>query len=87
MRRIERKVDAGADADLEYAFARLNVHPLDRLETAGVKRGSEDEVVDFREFVVDALDEIILDGCDRQCARPGIATGNELIFRLVLPIE
>ena len=32
--RIERGVDAGADADLEHAIARLDAHPLDRLDAA-----------------------------------------------------
>ena len=31
-RRIERGVDAGADADFEHAIAGLDAHPLDRLE-------------------------------------------------------
>ena len=30
--RVERGVDAGADADLEHAVARLDAHPLDRLQ-------------------------------------------------------
>ena len=55
--RIQRQVDAGADADLEHALARLDVHALDRLQTAGVQRRTEDEVVDLRELVVDAFDE------------------------------
>ena len=30
--RIQREVDAGADAHLEHALAGLDVHPLDRLQ-------------------------------------------------------
>ena len=61
-RGIQRQIDAGPHADLEDAFARLNVHPFDRLEAAGVERGAENEVVDLGELVVDAFDEIVLDG-------------------------
>ncbi len=61
---IERKVDAGAHANLEHALARLNVHSLDRLQAARVQRRAEGEIVDLGELVVDAFDEIVLDGGD-----------------------
>ena len=64
--RIERGVDAGADADLEHAIARLDAHPLDRVDAAGMQRRTEGEVVDRRELLVDARDEIVLDDGDRQ---------------------
>ena len=47
-------VDAGADADFEHAIARLDAHPLNRLQPAGVQRRTEGEVVDRGELLVDA---------------------------------
>ena len=38
-------------------------------EAAGMQRRAENEVVDLRELVVDACDEIVLDGGHRQRAR------------------
>ena len=70
--RIQRGVDAGADADLEHAVARLDPHPLDRLDAAGVQRRAEREVVDRREVFVDAGDEIVFDGRDRQRTGGGV---------------
>ena len=67
--RIERRVDAGADADLEHAIAGLDAHPLDGVDAAGMQRGAEGEVVDPGELFVDAVDEIVFDGGDGE--RPG----------------
>ena len=53
--RIERGVDAGADAHLEHPIAGLDAHPLNRLHAAGVQRRTEHEVVDRGELFVDAL--------------------------------
>ena len=71
-------VDAGADADLEHAIARLDAHALDRLQPAGVQRGTEGEVVHRGEVLVNAGDEVVLDGSDRQ--RAGGRVGPRELF-------
>ena len=71
--RIERQVDAGADADLEHALARLDVHALDRLQPAGMQRRAEGEVVNLGELVVHRLDKVVFDGRDRQRPRGRVA--------------
>ena len=48
---------------------RLDVHLADGFEAAGVERGTEDEVVDVGELLVDPLDEIVLDNRDRERPR------------------
>jgi hypothetical protein len=63
--RIEGCIDAGADADFEYAIAGPDAHPLDRHEASGMQSGSEDEVVNFGKLFVDPFDEIVFDGGDR----------------------
>ena len=72
-------VDAGADADLEDAVAGLDAHPLDRLQPARMQRRTEDEVVDRRELLVDAVDEVVLDGRHRQRARRGVRPADDLV--------
>src|SRR6186713_457428 len=64
--RIERKIDAGADSDLEHALARLNVHSLDGAKSPRVKRGAKNDVVDLCKLVVHTGDEIILNRCHRK---------------------
>ena len=85
--RIERQVDAGADADLEHALARLDVHPLDGLEPAGMERRTEEQVVDLGELVVDRFDEIVLDGGSRQGPGRGVRAGHQFIFPLGFSLE
>ena len=82
--RIQRQVDAGADADLEHAVLTGDAHPLDRLQSAGMQRRAEGQVVHLRELVVHALDKIVLDGSYRERARPGVGSGNQVFFALVL---
>ena len=38
-------------------------YELDRYQPAVMERGTEDEVVDLRELLVDAIDEVVFDGC------------------------
>jgi hypothetical protein len=64
--RIERRVDPGADTDLEHAIAGRDAHTLECEETAGVEDGPEQDVVHPGELVVHALDEVVLDRNDRQ---------------------
>src|SRR4029077_1548878 len=74
---IQRQVDPRADANLEHAVPRPDGHPLQRLEPARVERGPEDDVVDRRQLLVDAGDEIRFDGRDRQ--GPGGDVGGQII--------
>jgi hypothetical protein len=57
--RIQRQVDAGADAHLEYAFTGLDVHPIDSAKAAGMERWAEGEIVHLGNFVVDGANEIV----------------------------
>ena len=66
---------------------RRDGHALERLQPPGVQRRAEDVVVDRRELLVDAGDEIGLDGRDRQCPGGDVA-GEKLVFRpAVVPVE
>ncbi len=47
---------------------------IDRLQTAGMQRRAEGDVVDLRQLVVDALDEVVLDGSNRERSRPRVRT-------------
>ena len=67
----------GSDADLEHAIARLDAHLLDRANAAGLQRRAEGQVVDRRELLVDARDEIVLDGSHGQL-RGSAAGGQQL---------
>jgi hypothetical protein len=87
VRRVERQVDPGADADFEDALPGLDVHAFDRLEPAGMQRRSKGDVVDLGQLVVDALDEIVFDSGDRQGARCRIRPGNELVRGVDFAIE
>ena len=86
-RGYRRGVDAGADADFEHAIAAPDPHPLNRPEPARVQRGSEREVVDRRELLVDARDEIVLDRGDRQRARRRVGSQELLGFRQTTRLE
>ena len=96
VRGIEREIDSRADTDLQHPLAGLDVHALDRLQSARVERRSEDQVVNLRELVVDTLDEVVFDGGHRQCAGAGVTAGDEIFFlsnraiprrRLILMVE
>ena len=63
--RIKIEIDAGADADLEHAIAWPHRHAFDRDQPSVMKRGTEDEVVDLGELFVNAVDEVVFDGCYR----------------------
>ena len=52
-----------------------------------MERGSEEQVVDFGELVVDAFDEIVLDGRGRKRPGRGVRAGDQLIFRLGFSLE
>jgi hypothetical protein len=84
---IQRQVDPGADADLEHAVAGPDGHPLQRLQAAGVERGPEDDVVDRRQLLVHAGDEIRFNGRDRQ--GPGGDVGGQIIVLspALVPVE
>ena len=71
--RIQRQIDAGADADFEHVRAGANAHLLDRLDAAGMQRRTIGVVVDLRDVLVDLLDEVRPDSRDRQCARCRVA--------------
>ena len=75
---IERRVDAGADANFENAIAGGDDHPLAGVQAARMQGRAERQVVDAGEPFIDALDEIALNGCDRECA--GRDIGPELGF-------
>ena len=64
-----------------------DAHPLDRLHAAGMQRRAEGEVVDLGELVVDALDEVVLDGGHRQRARGRVGSGNQVFFALGFTVE
>ena len=82
--RIQRKVDPRADADFEHPLARLDVHALDGLQAAGMQGRTEDQVVDFRQLVVDSLDEIVFDGSHGERSRGGVSCH---VLGLVFSIE
>ena len=75
------------DAHLEHPLAGLDVHPLDRLQTSGVKGGTERQVIDFGQLVVNAFDEVVLDGGDRQGTRRRVGARHHLVFALGFPIK
>ena len=54
---------------------------------AGVQRRAEREVVDRRELLVDAGDEIVLDGGDRQRARRGVGPEDLFGFARTMRLE
>src|SRR4029450_12616255 len=59
--RVKRRVDAGTDAYLEDAIAWLDRHPFDRHESAMMQRRTKDDVIDFCQLFVDAIDEGVFD--------------------------
>ena len=80
-RGIERGVDAGADADLEHAVAGLDAHPLDRVDAARMQRRAERQVVEPRDVLVHARDEIVLDNGHRQRARGRVGADDLFVVR------
>ena len=54
---------------------------------AGMQRRTEDEVVDLRELLVDACDEIVLDGRHRQRARGGVGPDTSFVRRIDFALE
>ena len=64
-----------------------DAHPLDRLHPAGVERRTEREVVDRRELLVDAVDEVVLDRRDRQRPRGRIGSDELLVLGRTLRLE
>ena len=70
--RIKRRIDPGADADFQHPLAGLDAHSPNRIDTPGVERGTEHEVVHGRELFVHPRDEIVLDRSARQRPRRGI---------------
>ena len=75
-RGYSERVDAGADADFEHPLARPDAHPLNRLHAARVQRRTERPVVDPRDVLVDARDEVVLDHGHRQGARRRVGPEN-----------
>ena len=67
--------------------SRLDVHPLDGLQTSGVERRSEEQVVDLGELVVDTFDEIVLDCRGRECPGRGIRPCDQLLVLFGFPLE
>jgi hypothetical protein len=74
--RIERRVDAGADADFEDAVTGPDPHAIAGDKSAGMERRTENYVVDTGQLFVNACNEIVLDRGDRQ--RPGGHVGSEV---------
>ncbi len=70
--RVQRRVDAGADADFEDAIGRLDAHALERVHPPGMKRWPERPVVHEREIFVHPSDKVVLDRGHRQRARRGV---------------
>ena len=68
VRRVQRRVDAGADANFENLVAGLDAHAVERDESSRMERGTEGQVVNLGNLVVDAFDEVILDSGNRQRA-------------------
>ena len=64
-----------------------DAHALDGLQPAGMQRRAEGEVVDLRELVVDALDEIVLDSSDRERTRASVRSGDEVFVALGFTVE
>ena len=54
---------------------------LNRLHAAGMERRTEREVVDRGELLVDPVDEIVLDGRDRQRPRGRVGPNHLLVSR------
>jgi hypothetical protein len=65
---IERRVDTRTDADFEDAVAGVDPHAIACDESAGMERGTEDDIVDTGQLLVNTCNEIVLDCGDRQCA-------------------
>ena len=80
-------VDAGADADFEHAIAGLDGHPLDRVHAAGMQRRAEGDVVEPRNVLVDAGDEIVVDDADRQRPRRGVGPDNLFAFMRAMRLK
>src|SRR5262245_50905765 len=74
---VESGVYAGADANLEHLIAWPDAHSFDRDEPPVMERGSEDHIVNVREFLVDTRDEIVLHCGNRQ--RAGCDVGAEVV--------
>ena len=62
--RIQRRIDSGAYADLEYAVARLDAHALNRIHSAGMQNRAKSEVVEPRDILVDPRNEVVLNSSD-----------------------
>jgi hypothetical protein len=75
---VQRDVDASADAHLEHAIARLDGHPLDRVDTARMERRTECDVVEPGDVLVDAGYQIVIDDARRQ--RPCRSVGPDNLF-------
>jgi L-arabinokinase len=73
---VQREVDARADPDLEHALVSLDVHALNGAQAARMQCRTEDVVVDLRELVVDAFDEVVLDRGHGERTCRGIRTGD-----------
>ena len=58
---IQRCVDPGAHTDLQHPITGTDAQPPDRLEPAGMQRRTVEEVVDRRDLLVYARDEVGLD--------------------------
>src|SRR5688572_29838587 len=71
--RIERGVDACADADFEDMAPWPDFHPVARDEASRVERRTEDQVVDARQLFIDAFDEVIFNGDNGQRAGSNVA--------------
>ena len=54
---------------------------------AGVERRTEDEVVDLRQLVVNALDKIVLDGSHGERSRTGVRSRNQVFIALCFTVE
>ena len=65
---VKRRVDAGADTHFQNAIVGSDDHALPGVEPARVEGRTEGQVVDAGEPFVNALDEIALNGCDRERA-------------------
>ena len=78
--RVQRKADAGADADFENLIVGLDGHAPNRLRPAMVQRQAEEQVVNRRHLLVHAFDERRLERDCRQRPCRRVSCGREVFI-------